>query len=53
MTIIFMIEISKSRFLRGLMGSKTSIRSSNIWGKMVLSFFEPKKVNFKENIGGL
>ena len=28
------------------------IRSSNIWGYMVLSFFGSKKVNFEENIGG-
>jgi len=34
------------------LGSEPSIRSSNIWGKMILSFFGPKKVNFKENIGG-
>ena len=25
------------------MGSKPSIRSLNIWGRMVLLFFEPKK----------
>ena len=37
---------SKSRFFGvwgGLRVSKPSIRSSNILGKMVLSFFEPKK----------
>ena len=36
----------------GCLSSEPSIRSSNIWGDMVLSFFGPKKVNFKENIGG-
>ena len=34
------------------MGSKPSVRSSNIYGRMVLSFFEPEKAIFYENIGG-
>ena len=34
------------------MGSKPSVRSSNILGRMVLSFFEPKKAIFYENIEG-
>ena len=34
------------------MVSKPFIRSSNIWGRMVLSFLGPKVVLFYEIIGG-
>ena len=34
------------------MDSKPFIRSSNIWGRMVLSFLGPKVVLFYEIIGG-
>ena len=36
----------------GVMDSKPFIRSSNIWGRMVLSFLGPKVVLFYEIIGG-
>ena len=35
------------------MDSKPFIRSSNIWGRMVLSFLGPKVVLFYEIIGGV
>ena len=34
------------------MDSKPFIKSSNIWGRMVLSFLGPKVVSFYEIIGG-
>ena len=34
------------------MDSKPFIRSSNIWGRMVLSFLGPKIVSFYEIVGG-
>ena len=49
------LGVEKVRFLGpegGVWALNPFIRSSNIWGYMVLSFFGSKKVNFKENIGG-
>ena len=50
------LGVAKSTVLGGQRGGVWAlnpfIRSSNIWGYMVLSFFGSKKVNFKENIGG-
>ena len=50
------LGVAKSMVLGGQRGGVWAlnpfIRSSNIWGYMVLSFFGSKKVNFKENIGG-